>query len=459
LSSSHSSEILGISGALIAVDVTALVVGMSTAAMVGEWFDVSIDTSHATLIGVVGTNLLLFLSFGQLYPAIGMSSVVEFQRVAVATTLAFACYSVSALGLGGGLASPWPVLMLAWGLTLGSILVGRSAGRSVLSRIPGWGVKTLITGDGDAVKRAYEALWSDQARGLRPVAVAEGPEALLAQPEGDHPYHCVVLAMSANSERSTSDQALIVRALSNRFDRVLVLAPEEVELDGALWMRALQCGPMFGIEIRDRLRSGWNRFLKRVLDLSIAILTLPMLALMTVVLAVVIKSTSRGPIFYGSERIGEAGRIFKAWKFRTMRSDADDFLISHLARDANANEEWQRSEKLNHDPRVTKIGHWLRISSLDELPQIWNVLRGEMSTVGPRPILPNEVSKYGHCFDRYTRIKPGITGLWQVSGRNETSYAERLRMVSYYLQNWSLWLDLYILAKTVRAVVSTKGAR
>ena len=152
-------------------------------------------------------------------------------------------------------------------------------------------------------------------------------------------------------------------------------------------------------------------------------------------------------------------RIFKAWKFRTMRSDADDFLIGHLARDANANEEWQRSEKLNDDPRVTKIGHWLRISSLDELPQIWNVLRGEMSTVGPRPILPNEVSKYGRCFDRYTRIKPGITGLWQVSGRNETSYAERLRMVSYYLQNWSLWLDLYILAKTVQAVVSTEGAR
>jgi lipopolysaccharide/colanic/teichoic acid biosynthesis glycosyltransferase len=142
-----------------------------------------------------------------------------------------------------------------------------------------------------------------------------------------------------------------------------------------------------------------------------------------------------------------------------MRNDADDFLVDHLARDSAANEEWQRSEKLHDDPRITKIGRWLRLTSLDELPQIWNVLRGEMSAVGPRPILPGEAVKYDRCFERYIRTKPGITGLWQISGRNETSYAERLRLVSYYLDNWSLWLDLYILAKTARAILSARGAK
>jgi lipopolysaccharide/colanic/teichoic acid biosynthesis glycosyltransferase len=146
------------------------------------------------------------------------------------------------------------------------------------------------------------------------------------------------------------------------------------------------------------------------------------------------------------------------WKFRTMRVNSEQMLAGHLAKNPGAAEEWRRGQKLKNDPRVTRLGRILRKASLDELPQLVNVVRGEMSMVGPRPIVDSEIQKYGSAFALYRQVIPGLTGLWQVSGRNERSYDERVELDTYYVRNWSPWLDIYLLARTIKVVVTGYGA-
>jgi Undecaprenyl-phosphate galactose phosphotransferase WbaP len=194
------------------------------------------------------------------------------------------------------------------------------------------------------------------------------------------------------------------------------------------------------------------------MDLGLAFAMGLLILPFVVLIALAIKLTSPGPVFYGQTRIGRGRRTFRAWKFRTMRVDADEVLAKVLAEDDDLREEWERTHKLRKDPRVTGIGQILRKTSLDELPQIWNVFRGDMSLVGPRPVVEAEAAKYDEGFGPYLCVRPGITGLWQVSGRNRTTYAERVRLDEYYVDNWSPWLDLNILARTVHAVLTGDGA-
>lgn len=167
---------------------------------------------------------------------------------------------------------------------------------------------------------------------------------------------------------------------------------------------------------------------------------------------------SPGSIFYKQTRIGQFGKHIKVWKFRTMKENAEEELEKDLAEHEDLYREWIANRKLKNDPRVTAVGSVLRKLSLDELPQLWNVVKGEMSLVGPRPIVDSEVSNYGDCFSLYLRVKPGMTGFWQVSGRNNVSYEERVRLDEYYVRNWSIWLDIYILFKTIPAVITASGA-
>lgn len=200
------------------------------------------------------------------------------------------------------------------------------------------------------------------------------------------------------------------------------------------------------------------RAIKRTFDvggvLLIGLLALPLIAL----IALAVKLDTKGPVFFGHVRIGRRGRNFKAWKFRSMVTDADAVLQRHLQSNALARAEWKSKQKLRHDPRVTRLGRLLRRTSLDELPQLWNVLVGEMSLVGPRPIIDSERLHYREKIALYEGVLPGLSGLWQVSGRSETTYEERVEMDSYYVVYWSLWLDLVILMKTIPAAMFGRGA-
>lgn len=197
---------------------------------------------------------------------------------------------------------------------------------------------------------------------------------------------------------------------------------------------------------------------RRAVDVVIASLALVFLAPLMVAVAIAIKIQDGGPIFFGHRRIGMGGETFKCWKFRSMVTDAEARLAALLARDEEARREWEADHKLRKDPRVTALGRFLRVSSLDELPQLFNILVGEMSLVGPRPIVAGEIERYGRWFPRYMAVKPGLTGLWQVSGRNDVSYRQRVALDILYVRKANFRLYMAILLKTIPAVLQRSGS-
>jgi Undecaprenyl-phosphate galactose phosphotransferase WbaP len=244
---------------------------------------------------------------------------------------------------------------------------------------------------------------------------------------------------------------------SARIFRELYIAPQ-IAQQGVTAKASMEKKSAFQIQVgKDSSRAGTDAF-KRLADvtgsLALGLVTLPVAAL----IAAVIRLTSEGPILYRHIRIGKGNRLFHALKFRTMFVDASERLSHCLAENPSLRAEWESVHKLKSDPRVTPIGRLLRRFSLDELPQIWNALVGEMSLIGPRPIIVSEIERYGQDYSAYEAVRPGLTGLWQVSGRNDTSYQQRVDYDAYYVRNWSMKLDAQIIAKTFRAVISGTGA-
>jgi lipopolysaccharide/colanic/teichoic acid biosynthesis glycosyltransferase len=205
-------------------------------------------------------------------------------------------------------------------------------------------------------------------------------------------------------------------------------------------------------------RSVPNAPLTRIFDITLILLACPYIILFFIAISILIVLDSKGGVFYKQTRIGRGGRRFKALKFRTMVLNADQVLQQYLDESPELKAEWLASHKLKRDPRVTRVGEILRKLSLDEMPQFWNILVGEMSLIGPRPIVDEEIEKYGRCFELYIQARPGLTGLWQVSGRSDTSYKQRVELDEYYLLHRSIKLDLQILLKTVYVVLGRKGA-
>nr|WP_156883088.1 sugar transferase [Rhodovulum sp. P5] len=209
----------------------------------------------------------------------------------------------------------------------------------------------------------------------------------------------------------------------------------------------------------DRVESGhgfYVRYGKRIFDITLAILSLPVLLPVIALLWVLVRLDG-GPGFFLHTRVGRNGKPFKCWKIRSMVVNAEHKLKAYLARNPEAAAEWERDFKLTDDPRVTRIGRFIRKTSLDEIPQIFNVLTGEMSFVGPRPIVTEELQRYGQHASSYMAMTPGVTGLWQVSGRNEISYGERIALDISYLEHCSLRTDLSIIWKTGAAVIFRTG--
>jgi exopolysaccharide production protein ExoY len=205
------------------------------------------------------------------------------------------------------------------------------------------------------------------------------------------------------------------------------------------------------------LRLDWAA--KRSLDVGVAVTALFVLLPLLLLIAVLVWAGDRQAPIYRHMRLGRDGRRFGCLKFRSMVTDGEAVLAAHLAASPRARAEWAETHKLSDDPRITPIGHVLRKTSLDELPQLWNVLRGEMSLVGPRPIVPAEVARYGRAFATCFAVPPGVTGLWQVSGRSDTTYAERVALDLDYATRWSLRRDLAILLRTIPAVLAQRGSK
>jgi lipopolysaccharide/colanic/teichoic acid biosynthesis glycosyltransferase len=200
------------------------------------------------------------------------------------------------------------------------------------------------------------------------------------------------------------------------------------------------------------------RGLKRGLDVALAGLALLAALPLLLACAVATRLTSKGPLFFYQSRLGQGGKAFSIVKFRSMMINAEVALAEYLEANPEAKREWMTDHKLRMDPRITPVGRFMRKFSLDELPQLWNVVKGEMSLVGPRPIVSSEIPKYGEGYLDYCRVRPGLTGLWQVSGRNDTGYTQRVELDGHYVRCWSVARDLEIIARTLPAVVRSAGA-
>ena len=223
--------------------------------------------------------------------------------------------------------------------------------------------------------------------------------------------------------------------------------------------KTISIGGVGGIEMVNQGRMRFLRVEKWLLDKALAVIAFVLLSPLFVLLPLLIKLTSRGPVFYCQNRLGRRGKPISVWKFRSMYEDADARLKKILAERPALAEEWERSHKLAKDPRVTPFGRFLRKTSLDEIPQIFNVFCGSMALVGPRPIVKDEIPFYGDSYPIFSSVRPGVTGLWQVSGRSDTDYPRRVALDTQYVLNWSPWMDIWILIRTVFAVLLMRGAR
>jgi undecaprenyl-phosphate galactose phosphotransferase len=211
------------------------------------------------------------------------------------------------------------------------------------------------------------------------------------------------------------------------------------------------------LRVKNNLARPFSRLIKRLFDIVVSVIGLFFFFPLFILLSLKIRQDG-GKVFFGHKRIGQQGNVFTCYKFRSMVPNAQELLIHLLENDPKARKEWNHNFKLKRDPRITPIGKFLRKTSLDELPQLWNVLIGDMSLIGPRPVVDKELDRYKENVHYYLEVKPGMSGLWQISGRNDTNYADRVYLDAWYAKNWSLWYDIIILFKTMMVLLKRNGA-
>jgi Undecaprenyl-phosphate galactose phosphotransferase WbaP len=413
-------------------------------------------------VGIVLLLLPIAYWLCGLYSAVGINPVLELRQLIQINTIGFLAAAV-----GGILAPPLPLWCLAaWVLSVGLVPYCRATTRRWCCRRSWWGNPTLVITSGKNADPVVLALLRAPTSGFRPVAVTDpkGECRSSLMPVINEPASLELFVWEKGIRYAViCAPDMSTAAIGELYAKYAGLIPHLVVLSDvpdlpSLFGSSRSCGRLTGLEMRNGRMLPRLWVLKRVIDVLVASFALVMSLPLLIMIVCAVKLTSRGPLFYGHSRIGYAGNWFMAWKFRTMYPNGDQALQNYLKKHPEASEEWERDHKLKEDPRVTPIGKILRGLSFDELPQIWNVLKGEMSLVGPRPIVAAEVSKYGNVFKKYSAVKPGITGMWQVSGRSEISYDERVRLDEFYVANWSPWLDIFILAKTVIILLRRRGA-
>jgi Undecaprenyl-phosphate galactose phosphotransferase WbaP len=346
--------------------------------------------------------------------------------------------------------------------------IGESMVRSILIRRGLWGVPAVVIGAGPTGRQVVSVLKKMPELGLRPVAffdnhhqgspaAIDGVPVLGAIADSARYSRWIETAIVTDPSGARESVDAVVRQLGYRD---IIVVPDLHDLP-SLWIKARDFNGLIGLQMRRNLLLRRNRLTKQTIDylvsLPLCIVSAPIIA----VLALWIMVESRGSPFYAQPRTGKDGRSIKVWKLRTMYPDADQRLAQHLDDNPVARLEWDRYCKLSNDPRILPgVGRFLRRTSLDELPQIFNVVRGEMSLVGPRPFPLYHLERFDTSFRSLrASVIPGITGLWQVSARSDGDLQVQQALDTYYIRNWSIWIDLYILWRTAGAVLAGRGAR
>lgn len=387
-----------------------------------------------------------------LYPAAPLSPVEELRRLvgsAVLTHLG----AIAALALSRQTTEDYSRAVIVIAGLLVSVFAqpARNLMRSALRRAGICQIPIVLAGGGAAAEQIVKILSKDPYVGFNVVRVFSPGEFREIVPESRRLGVKILVACQddrvfrAQIEEFTSWFAFIEYLPTA--EAFPVFGAQPVAFDG-----------VGGLEMVNQRRMKAMRLGKSFLDISLSLVAFICFLPLFAIIPLLIKLTSKGPVFYRAMRLGKGGRQIRVWKFRSMYADADERLASLLESDPALKAEFEANFKLANDPRVTPFGRFLRKTSLDEIPQLLNVFSGEMALIGPRPIVEREVPYYGKAFSVFSSVKPGITGLWQASGRSDTDYARRVALDAYYVLNWSPWLDVWILFRTVGAVLFMRGA-
>lgn len=366
-------------------------------------------------------------------------------------------------------------VLTSWVLVAGAVPLARYGVKRLSLRLGGWKRPTVIVGTGPIALETADAYVRDSHLGYDVVAFID-PDAPPASWRelaigGRHlpvqPLDQASRMLPAWLGRPHVVVALELSELPAREELIEKLSLYHGDLDIISPMRGLPINnarashfftyDILSLRICNNLARPYSQLLKRLFDIVLASAILVFLAPLMLLIAGLVWREGQ-PILFAHTRVGRHGQLFKCLKFRSMIPDAAEVLKALLDRDPAARAEWERDYKLKNDPRITALGQFLRKSSLDELPQLWNVIRGDMSLVGPRPVVPDELERYGDGKRYYLEVRPGITGLWQISGRNDLDYEERVSLDTWYVRNWTLWYDIFILFKTAVTVPAKAGA-
>ena len=413
---------------------------------------------HSWGLLLVGTGLLLTYWARGHYTE-RLPALVETWQIVSATVIAVVFANFAKVAVDGQPFNPWLMMMFPLAVPLQLLL--RRVAKWTLARFGCWDLRTLLVGDVDNLDALAHAMSSERGLGYAIVRRAPLPSSSVADVEDFWSVSLellgadfVVVAVGSGDDEN---EAHVIDSLTHA--RIpFAVAPR---LSG-FPVRGVSSHYFLSHDVvlilgRNNLARPFSRAVKATFDFVVAALALVALSPLLIAIALIVKADG-GPALFAHQRIGAGGRRFPCLKFRTMVTDSQAVLEHLLATDLAAAAEWHATHKLRDDPRVTRIGRFLRQTSLDELPQLLNVLAGHMSLVGPRPIVDAEVARYERDISFYYAARPGVTGLWQVSGRSDTSYAQRVRLDVWYVKNWSLWHDMAILMKTVPAILMRRGA-
>lgn len=426
--------------------------------------DLIVEIYQSLILPISGLFLCIYLISG-LYPGIGVGPVEELRRLTISSSLGM----LALMGLSFYLRNitSWSraVLGMTWIFLLISVPLMRKIFRRLAVRMRLWGVPVAVIGENEGAARIYTNLRKNRLHGLWPVLCVKTsslqgvfPAPSDPQPgwEGKALFRDIDIAIIVPQKAPLGAVRNVLLDRTHRFKRVIVMFDEARV--GSVWFTPLHLVEHLGLEVTHQLINPTQQMIKRLMDILIIIVSLPIILPLFILIALAIKLDSPGPVFYTQKRVGHNGQELLMWKFRSMVLDAETVLENYLAQDPSMRTEWEQNFKLKNDPRITRVGNILRRTSLDELPQLWNVMRREMSLIGPRPIVVEEIPLYKDDFEIYKQVVPGMTGMWQISGRNDLSYDERVNLDVYYVQNWSIWLDIHILMHTFITAAQTKGA-
>ena len=453
----------------VCVDALAVFLAAALVVLTRYWMGGHFELAFYLRMSVVTGLFLISYAVIGLYPGLALHPVVELQYISHGTTLTVLLLGTLTFFQRDAEAYSRSILLVSWVLIIPAVCAARAMLRRLLGRTSWWGEHVVILGAGRAGRSVADFLHSRPGTGLRVAAILDDDPEKLHLARNSAPFVAPLSAAPSLAEQSGIRYAIIampdargrelsaiVEGHASRYHHVFII-PDLFGVS-SLGVDARDLGGLLGVRVSHRLLHFFPSLFKRVFDVTAACLGSLVLSPVFVTAYVLVRLTSSGPGFFAHSRIGLDGAPFTAWKFRTMLDGSSEVLRRHLDSHPEHRREWESGHKLKSDPRVTWIGRLLRRTSLDELPQLWNVIRGEMSLVGPRPIVAEEVEKYGPRYSLYCKVRPGLTGMWQVSGRNNTTYEERVQFDEYYVRNWSVWLDIYILIRTLKVVLTAEGA-